>query len=320
MRTRTLHLALTFVLLGLVCPATLRAEEPHSPRDYKLEAIDDSAKFYLKQDLGRFFVAKRRVEESWSDSAKLRTIFDEYGIRNEQHWHQVEATVERFRKTPAAKAAYGSDSDIEQLRMNALREWEKGQREARAEGELAPLLQPVEGVSIEQYGAVNARIAQGVPLATALKDSKIPKAKWNRASAAWLKRMKEDKTFTVSAAYGKAYVAAGQGQFGSEGRDAANAMAAGGKLSGKEPFSFEKWVEIMQHQSVAYQHGVPAAKVLKEYKMNASDWATASAWWSEKLNRESMKNDGEMLKKLNEYTEKYQKQYKERYDKSNPPK
>jgi hypothetical protein len=43
-----------------------------------------------------FWVARRQVEEAWEDKGRLYEVFRTYGIRNEQHFYQVQATVDRF--------------------------------------------------------------------------------------------------------------------------------------------------------------------------------------------------------------------------------
>jgi hypothetical protein len=65
-------------------------------RDYNLEANDDAAQFDLGNDLSMFWVARRQAEEIWEDKARLYEVFRTYGIRNEQHFYQVQATVDRF--------------------------------------------------------------------------------------------------------------------------------------------------------------------------------------------------------------------------------
>ncbi|MBX3202308.1 MAG: hypothetical protein KF894_29535 [Labilithrix sp.] len=65
-------------------------------RDYALEAQDDAASFDLGNDIEAWWAAHRRIEEAWEDRAKRYELFQQFGIRNEQHFYQVTETVNRF--------------------------------------------------------------------------------------------------------------------------------------------------------------------------------------------------------------------------------
>ncbi|MBX3217474.1 MAG: hypothetical protein KF850_35915 [Labilithrix sp.] len=65
-------------------------------RDYALEAQDDAASFDLGNDIEGWWAAHRRIEEAWEDRAKRYELFQQFGIRNEQHFYQVTETVNRF--------------------------------------------------------------------------------------------------------------------------------------------------------------------------------------------------------------------------------
>ncbi|MBN9165115.1 MAG: hypothetical protein J0I07_29390 [Myxococcales bacterium] len=65
-------------------------------RDYALEAQDDTASFDIGNDIESWWAAHRQMEEVWDDQAKRYELFRKFGIRNEQHFYQVNETVNRF--------------------------------------------------------------------------------------------------------------------------------------------------------------------------------------------------------------------------------
>jgi hypothetical protein len=65
-------------------------------RDYNLEAQDDTARFDIGNDIEAWWGAHRQIEEAWEDRTKRYQLFQQFGIRNEQHFHQVQETVNRF--------------------------------------------------------------------------------------------------------------------------------------------------------------------------------------------------------------------------------
>jgi hypothetical protein len=65
-------------------------------RDYNLEAQDDSASFDLGNNIESWWAAHRQLEEAWEDKNKRYALFRQFQIRNEQHFYQVQETVNRF--------------------------------------------------------------------------------------------------------------------------------------------------------------------------------------------------------------------------------
>lgn len=65
-------------------------------RDYALEAQDDTASFDIGNNIEAWWAAHREMEQSWEDRAKRYELFQKYGVRNEQHFHQINETVNRF--------------------------------------------------------------------------------------------------------------------------------------------------------------------------------------------------------------------------------
>ena len=71
-------------------------EEAEYHRDYALEAQDDTARFDIGNDIESWWAAHRQIEEAWEDKAKRYQLFQQFSIRNEQHFHQISETVNRF--------------------------------------------------------------------------------------------------------------------------------------------------------------------------------------------------------------------------------
>ena len=172
-------------------------------RDYELESRNDSAGFNLKTDLEEYYVAKFLIGQAWEDKNKRKELFLKYGIKNEQHWYQVIATVRRFIKTPEAQSIYGSTDSIAQLEMDASSNYLKKQIKHKAEGELAPLLKPVEGVSLKQWAGTQSLIAQGLSREKACRKMGVKVEKLDRVSKIWTDRMRNDKTFTITTEFSK---------------------------------------------------------------------------------------------------------------------
>ena len=252
-------------------------------RDYDMEDKDDAASFDLESDLKAWFVAEKQIEAAWEVKDKRRQVLATFGIRDEPHFYQVQATVERFTSSAKGQAIYGGPNDIMQLMVNATTDAMKAEQQQRAES-MSGELEPVDGVSLQLWAQAQAKVAQGAGADEVCAEVGIDRAKWDAVSAEWNARMSRDSTATIATEYGKFFTGAGQGQFAAAGAAAADAMTTpGAGVGDEEPYPFETWVEV----SVAMDKGTAQGKdpqgILKEFGMTAADWGIASGWWSQKF-------------------------------------
>jgi hypothetical protein len=272
-------------------------------RDYDLEAKDDSASFNIKEDLAPYYVAEFRIEQAWDDVDTRKKLFAEYGVRNEPHYYQVKATVERYISSPAAQQKYGGVGEIMHVKMKATQDYMMGGMQQKLAGELKGEVEPVEGVSLDQWAQSQVKIVNGGNLDDILRGLGIDKAKWDRVSAEWNARMSRDTTATIATAYGNAFTkasASSGGQF---------AEAAQRPGQGAMPMSLEKYVEIMEAQGAASTQGRDAGQVLKSFGLSILDWSNVGAWFSAYINDNALKNNAKVLNEFNELQAKYKAKY-----------
>jgi len=283
------------------------AEDPDR-RDYEMEAKDDFAGFDLQNDLPGWYVAEFRIEQAWEDDATREQLFAEYKVRNQQHYRQVKATVERFVQSPQAQAKYGDINDIMHVKMKATQDYMmKGMQAQMAPGgKLAGEVEPVEGVSLEQWAEQQVRIASGGTLDDVCKALGCDKAKWDRVSAEWNARMSRDTTATIAMAYGNAFTKA-QAKPGVGNSKYAAAAQNPGK--GDLPMPLEQYVEIMEAQNALTAQGQDAQAVLKKLGISVMDWSNLGAWFSAYFSENALRNDGAIHKEFTRLTEKYKAKY-----------
>jgi len=293
-------------------PAPVEHHEEEAPdpdrRDYDMEAKDDQAGFNLLADLPAYYTAEFRIEQAWEDEAGRAKIFAEYKVRDVQHYRQVKATVERFIQTPAAQAKYGDVNDIMHVKMKATQDYMmKGmQAQMGAGGKLAGEVEPVEGISLEQWAEQMVRAASGTSIDDILKAVGCDKAKWDRVSAEWNARMSRDTTATIATAYGNAFTKA-QAKPGVGGSKYAQAAQTPGK--GEPPITLERYCEVMEAQSALTAQGQDAQAVLKKLDMTVLDWSNVGAWFSAYISENGMRNNGAIINEYNRLSAKYKAKY-----------
>jgi hypothetical protein len=272
-------------------------------RDYALEAKDDSASFDIQRDLAPYYVAEFRIEQAWEDDATRDTLFAEYGIRNKQHYYQVKATVGRYIESPQALQKYGGVGEIMHVKMKATQEYMMGGMQKKLGNELKGEIEPVEGISLEQWADCQVKIVSGGSLDDILRGLGIDKAKWDRVSAEWNARMSRDTTATIATAYGNAFTKASS----SSGGQFSEAAQRPGQ--GAMPMSLEKYVEIMEAQSAAATQGGDAGQVLKSFGLSILDWSNVGSWFSAYINDNALKNNAKVLNEYNALSTKYKAKY-----------
>jgi hypothetical protein len=277
-------------------------------RDYDLEAQDDEASFDLRGDLAGYYVGEMRIEQAWEDEDQRAQLFDEYGIQSVQHYYQVKATVERFIQSPEAQAKYGDLGDIMHVKMKATQDYLMGGMQAQMApgGKLAGEVEPVEGITLEQWALQQARAAGGASVGDICKALGCDQAKWDRVSAEWNARMARDTTATIAMAYGNAFTKA-QSQPGVSNSPYAAAAQNPGK--GEMPMPLERYVEIMEAQNALTAQGQDAQAVLRKLGISVLDWSNLGAWFSAYINDNALRNNSAVLKEYNRLTEKYQAKY-----------
>ena len=140
------------------------------------------------------------------------------------------------------------------------------------------ILDPVEGITLDQWAAVNAKLASSVPKEEAIKDLGVDMPKWDRVNEEWLTRMRNDTTFTISTKYAAAFNVNASGNLGS----GAQVSSTGTSVTG-ESFSFEKYIECMVAQDVLGKQGRDAQDILKDFGLTVADYSNISSYWSGKM-------------------------------------
>ncbi len=208
-----------------------------------------------------------------------------FGYRDVGHFYVVRGTMLKYSGTPTGE--HVGDCILQsQEYMSAVLKAHAKAREAEqaAVAKANPeLLAPVEGVSVEMYAQLAARMAQGLPqdqLLAALAQHGVDYPAWEKAQAVWIDRMSKDTTGTIGTLYSKAFMNSGAGQFAAAGAATAATGFDGTAAKGGEPISFDKFCEVDGAMSAWSKTGQDVNAMLKsQFDMTAADYSMASTWW-----------------------------------------
>jgi hypothetical protein len=156
----------------------------------------DSGSFDWERDIARYFTAEFRIETATHDPARINQLFIEYDVEDLEHWRRIQAEFERWLQTPAAKAKYRNGDDLMRARMSTT------QTMTLAELGIVPVnLQPIGGVTLEQWAKVEAGVESGAPLRPLIADLRLDVDTWSKIASAWHQRMIDDVSGRIATEY-----------------------------------------------------------------------------------------------------------------------
>ena len=213
-------------------------------------------------------------------------IMARYGIRDRPHWQGVRDSV-----YSVLARKHGSIEEVSQREMN----WRSGQMQRHQQGNTAAAaakgeLNPVEGITLEKWAAMNAAIVSGASIEDLLKANGLDQGKWERASAEWNARMSRDTTFAITTVYGNAFQAASQGKYSAYAKEANAARAANRELAMEPPMTIEQYWEILYEQDYGSKQGKDPIAVLKASGLTVVDWTDLSSYMGYLINRTAVRN------------------------------
>lgn len=218
---------------------------------------------------------------------------DEAGFKSKDHLeYMIHSTRHRIKKAYAETQAFLDTVTAEQ---NAA--MSKNVEAAKAGG----LLDPINGVSMEDWAAANVKIVGGMSLDEVLKILGVEKPVWDAVSAEWMNRMTQDTTFAISKVYGEAFTNPNMGKFAAAGGGA----AAGGNAKVEAiKNDLDEYIKIMCHQNMAAAQGTDANSILQQYGLTAADWGTIGMHWAPQLG-----SNLEVAMKMSALMDKYNAQF-----------
>jgi len=249
----------------------------------------DVAGFAVNDDEAAFFRAVLHMESEGqfggTDESRAE-IMQQFGIRDRSHWHLVKES-----NYAVLARKYGSYEEVTQREMN----WRQGEMQNHMVAQTAKTaagggFEPVEGIGLEQWAAINAAIVGGQNHEDLLKGAGIDNARWQRASAEWNARMARDTTFAITTAYGNAFQAASKGKYGDFAREAAAARAANRDVTMQPPVTWEQYYGFMYEQAYAAKQGKDPVAALKSVGLTIVDWTDLSTFMGYVFVRDAGRN------------------------------
>lgn len=171
------------------------------------------------------------------------------------------------------------------------------------------LLDPVHGITLEDWAATNAKLASGAELDALLEVLGVEQPQWDEASTVWTARMSADTSFSIVTIYGNAFTNSNIGKYAHA--DVAMAVVPDSPAKAAAKDSLPLYAEIFCAQSTAYEFGIDGSQFVKDtWGLTLGDWGEIAAHWSTQM-RDDVARMREFSALLDEYNQKYKQQFAE---------
>jgi hypothetical protein len=171
-----------------------------------------------------------------------------------------------------------------------------------------PLLQPIHGISLQDYAAASSKMANGVSIDAIVKALGVEMPIWDEASALWISRMQQDSTFTVISLMGTYFAdAAKHPKLGSLTPGAAASSPAG--QSNLEKLATDRYFyeELCGARTAAYQYGMDGAQWIQDiFGSTLGDFQSVAMQYMQQQNNNWNSNE---IMHYHQYQEEKQKEY-----------
>ena len=167
-----------------------------------------------------------------------------------------------------------------------------------------PMLQPIHGVSLQDYAAAASKMANGMSADEVCKRLGIDMPVWDEVNQLWVKRMQQDQTMAVMSLYGQYYGSADtHPKFNDSVKESNQEGDYLAKIQNDEAFYYE----LCGARQAAYEAGLDGAQWIQDnYGISLGDFQSVAMKW--------MANMGNIEKMLR-YQEQKQREYAEKFSK-----
>ena len=167
-----------------------------------------------------------------------------------------------------------------------------------------PMLQPIHGISLQDYAAAASKMTNGMSADEVCKRLGIDMPIWDEANQLWVKRMQQDQTMAVMSLYGQYYGSADtHPKFNDSVKESNQEGDYLAKIQNDEAFYYE----LCGARQAAYEAGLDGAQWIQDnYGISLGDFQSVAMKW--------MANMGNIEKMLR-YQEQKQREYAEKFSK-----
>lgn len=143
-----------------------------------------------------------------------------------------------------------------------------------------PMLQPIHGISLEDYAAAAAKMVNGMSEDEVTKALGVERPQWDEANQMWIQRMQQDTDMVVIGLYGQYFsTAESHPKFQNLSKD--SSVVANQENLSKIKEDPEFYFDLTCAMQAAYNQGLDGAQWLREnYGLSIGDFQSVAMQWA----------------------------------------
>lgn len=166
-----------------------------------------------------------------------------------------------------------------------------------------PLLEPIHGISLEDYSAACAKLGSGLSEEAIAKALGVELPVWQEVNLLWPERMKQDQTYEIMTLFGQYFAQAGQHPKFS---NAVNGGAEDAGYTAQIKADKDFYQELEVARNVAYEYGLDGAQwIADKYGITLGDFQIAASKWNTQIHADIQADFQEYTQKQDAYNAKY---------------
>ncbi|WP_143305109.1 DUF6620 family protein [Chitinophaga vietnamensis] len=172
-----------------------------------------------------------------------------------------------------------------------------------------PLLEPIHGITLEDYSAACAKLGSGMSEDAVAKALGVELPVWQEANLLWPERMKQDSSFQIVTLFGQYF---GQADQHPKFSGVQAAPLAGANTANIEKIKSDRsfYEELEVARQVAYEYGHDGAQwIVDKYGIPLGDFQVAASIWNDQIQQELQRDAPGYMQRQDAYRAKYQQQF-----------
>ena len=167
-----------------------------------------------------------------------------------------------------------------------------------------PMLQPIHGISLQDYAAAASKMTNGMSAEEVCKRLGVDMPVWDEVNQLWVKRMQQDQTMAVMSLYGQYFGSANTHPKFSDSKNSSNKGEDYlTEIQNDEAFYYE----LNGARQAAYEAGLDGAQWIQDnYGISLGDFQSVAMKWMSNMSN---------IQKMLQYQEQKQREYAEKFSK-----
>ena len=224
----------------------------------------------LKND---YYSVFKMIQEEKVTQQEFEAKRDKFSTRMQKNAEMLNQAFQEFLEK------YGEGNDDDDNDFSGFGDFHQGMERKEFDAS-NPMLQPIHGISLEDYAAAAAKMVNGMSEDEVTMALGVERPQWDEANQMWIQRMQQDTDMVVIGLYGQYFATAeSHPKFQNLSKD--SSVIANNENLARIKEDAEFYFELTGAMQAAYNQGMDGAQWLREnYGLSIGDFQSVAMQWA----------------------------------------